>query len=109
MHNNFLTQINGRAPLCTIQHLKSICEKLLSSCDFSFDLRRYMKKAVITVPAYFNDAQRRQTKDAGAIAGLDVLRIINGAPHSCPRPPPMPPPTPPPLPCHVASRPIFVC
>ena len=36
-----------------------------------------IKKAVITVPAYFNDAQKRQTKDAGAIAGLDVLRIIN--------------------------------
>ncbi|RXG59067.1 Heat shock 70 kDa protein C [Armadillidium vulgare] len=33
--------------------------------------------AVITVPAYFNDAQRRATKDAGAIAGLNVLRIIN--------------------------------
>eukprot|EP00803_Ostreobium_quekettii_P004280 evm.model.scf_858.4 EVM.evm.TU.scf_858.4 scf_858:23198-25523(+) len=35
------------------------------------------KRAVITVPAYFNDAQRQATKDAGAIAGLDVLRIIN--------------------------------
>src|SRR5690606_35030018 len=34
-------------------------------------------KAVITVPAYFNDAQRNATKDAGRIAGLDVLRIIN--------------------------------
>src|SRR5207302_137196 len=34
-------------------------------------------KAVITVPAYFNDAQRNATKDAGKIAGLDVLRIIN--------------------------------
>jgi molecular chaperone DnaK len=34
-------------------------------------------EAVITVPAYFNDAQRQATKDAGAIAGLDVLRIIN--------------------------------
>ncbi|MCK9308342.1 MAG: molecular chaperone DnaK, partial [Methanoculleus sp.] len=34
-------------------------------------------KAVITVPAYFNDAQRQATKDAGAIAGLEVLRIIN--------------------------------
>lgn len=34
-------------------------------------------KAVITVPAYFNDAQRQATKDAGTIAGLDVLRIIN--------------------------------
>merc|ERR1712224_1113378 len=34
-------------------------------------------EAVITVPAYFNDAQRQGTKDAGKIAGLDVLRIIN--------------------------------
>jgi molecular chaperone DnaK len=34
-------------------------------------------KAVITVPAYFNDAQRQATKDAGKIAGLEVLRIIN--------------------------------
>ena len=36
-----------------------------------------VNKAVITVPAYFNDAQRKATKDAGDIAGLDVLRIIN--------------------------------
>ena len=36
-----------------------------------------ISKAVITVPAYFNDAQRNATKDAGRIAGLDVLRIIN--------------------------------
>ena len=36
-----------------------------------------MTQAVITVPAYFNDAQRQATKDAGRIAGLDVLRIIN--------------------------------
>ncbi|DBA70712.1 TPA: hypothetical protein ACH3X2_012083 [Trebouxia sp. C0005] len=35
------------------------------------------KRAVVTVPAYFNDSQRQATKDAGAIAGLDVLRIIN--------------------------------
>ncbi len=34
-------------------------------------------EAVITVPAYFNDAQRQATKDAGRIAGLDVKRIIN--------------------------------
>ena len=34
-------------------------------------------EAVITVPAYFNDAQRQATKDAGEIAGLNVLRIIN--------------------------------
>jgi molecular chaperone DnaK len=36
-----------------------------------------VEKAVITVPAYFNDAQRQATKDAGKIAGLDVIRIIN--------------------------------
>ncbi len=36
-----------------------------------------VEKAVITVPAYFNDAQRQATKDAGRIAGLDVIRIIN--------------------------------
>jgi molecular chaperone DnaK len=36
-----------------------------------------IEKAVITVPAYFNDAQRQATKDAGRIAGLDVVRIIN--------------------------------
>jgi molecular chaperone DnaK (HSP70) len=36
-----------------------------------------IKNAVITVPAYFNDAQRQATKDAGEIAGLNVQRIIN--------------------------------
>ena len=40
-------------------------------------LGREVKHAVITVPAYFNDAQRQATKDAGTISGLDVLRIIN--------------------------------
>ncbi|KAK1282248.1 hypothetical protein QJS10_CPB22g01525 [Acorus calamus] len=40
-------------------------------------LGKSVKNAVITVPAYFNDAQRQATKDAGRIAGLDVLRIIN--------------------------------
>ena len=40
-------------------------------------LGREVKNAVITVPAYFNDAQRQATKDAGAISGLNVLRIIN--------------------------------
>ncbi|KAJ4811226.1 Heat shock protein 70 [Rhynchospora pubera] len=40
-------------------------------------LGKTVTKAVITVPAYFNDAQRQATKDAGRIAGLDVLRIIN--------------------------------
>lgn len=36
-----------------------------------------IKEAIVTVPAYFNDAQRQATKDAGRIAGLDVKRIIN--------------------------------
>ena len=36
-----------------------------------------VKNAVVTVPAYFNDSQRQTTKDAGQIAGLDVLRVIN--------------------------------
>jgi len=40
-------------------------------------LGKKVTKAVITVPAYFNDNQRQATKDAGAIAGLNVLRIIN--------------------------------
>jgi len=40
-------------------------------------LGKTLKKAVITVPAYFNDSQRQATKDAGVIAGLNVLRIIN--------------------------------
>jgi heat shock 70kDa protein 1/2/6/8 len=38
---------------------------------------KVVKKAVVTVPAYFNDSQRQATKDAGMIAGLEVLRIIN--------------------------------
>ena len=38
---------------------------------------RRSSKAVITVPAYFNDAQRKATKDAGQIAGLEVMRLVN--------------------------------
>ena len=41
------------------------------------DLGQPVSKAVITVPAYFNDAQRQATRDAGKLAGLDVLRIVN--------------------------------
>lgn len=40
-------------------------------------LKTAVNKAVITVPAYFNDSQRQATRDAGKLAGLDVLRIIN--------------------------------
>jgi molecular chaperone DnaK len=51
-----------------LQYLKKTAEDYLGS---------QVKQAVITVPAYFNDSQRQATKDAGRIAGLDVLRIIN--------------------------------
>ena len=52
-----------------------ILQKLVN--DASTYLGERVTKAVITVPAYFNDAQRQATKDAGRIAGLEVLRIIN--------------------------------
>ncbi len=51
-----------------LQYLKKAAEEHIG---------REVKKAVITVPAYFNDSQRKATKDAGEIAGLEVLRIIN--------------------------------
>src|SRR5580658_266680 len=45
--------------------------------DAEAALRETVTQAVITVPAYFNDAQRQATKDAGRIAGLEVLRLVN--------------------------------
>lgn len=51
-----------------LQEMKLVAEEYLGET---------VSKAVITVPAYFNDNQRQATKDAGAIAGLDVIRIIN--------------------------------
>jgi len=51
-----------------LQKMKEIAEAYLG---------KTVKRAVITVPAYFNDAQRQATKDAGSISGIDVLRIIN--------------------------------
>jgi L1 cell adhesion molecule like protein len=53
----------------------SVLRKLVD--DASKFLNDKVEKAVITVPAYFNDSQRQATKDAGRIAGLEVLRIIN--------------------------------
>ena len=53
----------------------SILKKLVS--DASRFLKETITQAIITVPAYFNDSQRLATKDAGTIAGLDVLRILN--------------------------------
>ncbi len=52
-----------------------ILQKMKESAEAA--LGEKIEKAVITVPAYFNDAQRQATKDAGRIAGLEVLRIIN--------------------------------
>ena len=51
-----------------LKHLKERIEKVLD---------HEVSKAVITVPAYFNDAQRQATRDAGKLAGLEVLRIVN--------------------------------
>ena len=48
--------------------MKSVAEEYLG---------QNVTRAVVTVPAYFNDAQRRATEDAGKIAGLNVLRILN--------------------------------
>ena len=57
-----------------LAYMKSYAEK---------NLGQEIKKAVITVPAYFNDAQRQATKDAGTIAGLEVCRIINEPTAAC--------------------------
>jgi molecular chaperone DnaK len=58
---------------------EEISAKILSKikADVEAKLGEKITEAVITVPAYFNDAQRKATKDAGVIAGLDVKRIIN--------------------------------
>lgn len=66
--------LNGRE--YTPQEISAvILEKI--RMDVECYLGEEVKKAVITVPAYFNDNQRQATKDAGTIAGLDVVRIIN--------------------------------
>ncbi|MCA9798990.1 MAG: molecular chaperone DnaK [Cyanobacteria bacterium HKST-UBA04] len=60
----------------TPQEISALILRKLKS-DASAYLGEEVRKAVITVPAYFNDSQRQATKDAGKIAGLEVLRIIN--------------------------------
>merc|ERR1712046_448687 len=55
-------------PAMVLVKMKEIAEGFLGKA---------VKNAVVTVPAYFNDAQRQATKDAGTIAGLNIMRIIN--------------------------------
>jgi molecular chaperone DnaK len=74
MGTDFAVKIDGKD--YTPQEISAmVLQKLVN--DASSYLGERVTKAVITVPAYFNDAQRQATKDAGKIAGLEVLRIIN--------------------------------
>ena len=63
------------SPFCSLPCSRQVLRKLVD--DAAKFLGDTVTKAVITVPAYFNDSQRQATKDAGKIAGLEVLRIIN--------------------------------
>jgi molecular chaperone DnaK len=69
-------EIEGKTESFMPEQISSMILAKLKADAESY-LGEAVTKAVITVPAYFNDDQRRATKDAGAIAGLEVLRIIN--------------------------------
>ena len=74
MGENYRKNIDGKD--YTPQEISAMILRKLAD-DASAYLGEKVTSAVITVPAYFNDAQRQATKDAGKIAGLDVLRIVN--------------------------------
>ena len=74
MGEDFKKNIDGKD--YTPQEISAMILRKLAD-DASAYLGEKVTSAVITVPAYFNDAQRQATKDAGRIAGLDVLRIVN--------------------------------
>ena len=74
MGDDYKVNIDGKD--YTPQEISAIILRKLAD-DASSYLGEKVTSAVITVPAYFNDAQRQATKDAGRIAGLDVLRIVN--------------------------------
>ncbi|AUZ39437.1 molecular chaperone DnaK [Bacillus sp. MBGLi79] len=74
MGTDYKVEIEGKD--YTPQEVSAIILQHLKSCAESY-LGETVSKAVITVPAYFNDAERQATKDAGKIAGLEVERIIN--------------------------------
>src|SRR5574344_2005723 len=75
MGEDFKVKIEGDKDY-TPQEISAMILRKLAD-DASSYLGEKVTSAVITVPAYFNDAQRQATKDAGKIAGLDVLRIVN--------------------------------
>ena len=74
MGEDYKVNIDGKD--YTPQEISAMILRKLAD-DASAYLGEKVTSAVITVPAYFNDAQRQATKDAGKIAGLDVLRIVN--------------------------------